>query len=196
MIALAVRRQAATPADAEAALAALDRQAGIYFGVDAGIAGLHPLQATLLSEPALALDLHGDGVGLRLLNGFGEALLGLPEPAAWRNSVRRGAGNRGNMLCRTRASDGFDPAEFRFSRHRDAELALLVAPGRQRPVGPVHIGLARTAAGLSVDIDNVGRIERLCLQRSARTEEQDQGQQSPISRHDDSVSTRMQREPA
>lgn len=92
MIALAVRRQAATPADAEAALAALDTQAGIYFGVDAGIAGLHPLQATLLSEPALALDLHGDGAGLRVLNGFGEALLGLPELAAWRDSVRRDAG--------------------------------------------------------------------------------------------------------
>ena len=75
-------------------------------------------------------------------------------------------------------------------------LAFLVTPGRLRPIGPVHIGLARTAAGLSVDIDDVGRIERFCLQRSGRTEEQDQGQQSPISRHDYSVSTRMQREPA
>lgn len=124
MIALAVRRQAATPADAEAALAALDTQAGIYFGVDAGIAGLHPLQATLLSEPALALDLRGDGAELRVLNGFGEALLGLPELAAWRDSVRRGAGTspiaivRGLLACFEPSADVLLIGALPFAAHK------------------------------------------------------------------------------
>jgi hypothetical protein len=37
---------------------------------------------------------------------------------------------------------------------------------------------------LSVDIDDIRRIKRLRLQRSGRTEEQEQGQQDPMSRHD------------
>ena len=90
MIALRVERSAATLAQVDAALARLDSQAGIYFGVDAGIAGLHPLQATLLVEPALALRLYGNGLDVEALTGFGQALLAQPGLARWRAQAVRG----------------------------------------------------------------------------------------------------------
>ena len=90
MIGLRVQRSAATLAEVDAALARLDGQAGIYFGVDAGIAGLHPPQATLLVEPALALRLYGDGLEVEVLTGFGQALLAQPALDRWRAQAIRG----------------------------------------------------------------------------------------------------------
>ena len=105
MISLRVVRSDATTEQAEHALALLDQQTGIYFGVDAGIHGLHPLQATLLVGPALCLRLYGDGLELEAHTAFGHSLLALPELLAWRNTLRRGSGSctltalRGFMAC-------------------------------------------------------------------------------------------------
>jgi isochorismate synthase EntC len=90
MIALRIARSVATPAQVEEALAQLEQQAGIYFGVDAGIPGLHPLQASLLTEPALALHLSGDGLRAEALTDFGRQLLALPALAAWHAGLARG----------------------------------------------------------------------------------------------------------
>lgn len=105
MIALRIARSVATPAQVEEALAQLEQQAGIYFGVDAGIPGLHPLQASLLTEPALALHLSGDGLRAEALTDFGRQLLALPALAAWHAGLVRGpafdplAALRGFMAC-------------------------------------------------------------------------------------------------
>ena len=61
-IELTVRRGAADAHAVDAALARLDHAPGMYFGVDAGIAGLHPLQAALVDEPALALAVYDSHV--------------------------------------------------------------------------------------------------------------------------------------
>ncbi|MDI1272752.1 chorismate-binding protein [Polaromonas sp.] len=90
MIDLRVRRSAASLAQVEEALAGLETQPGMYLGVDAGIPALHPLQATLLVEPALALRLYGNGLDVEVLNGFGQALLAQPALASWRSQVVRG----------------------------------------------------------------------------------------------------------
>ena len=92
MIGLRIARSVATPEQAGQVLSRLEHQTGIYFGVDAGISGLHPLQATLLTEPALALHLFGDGLELEVLTGFGRQLLDLPALASWRTGLQRGDG--------------------------------------------------------------------------------------------------------
>jgi isochorismate synthase EntC len=92
VIRVAAARVAATAAQADAALASLGERPGLYFGVEGGIAGLHPLQATLVDRPALALDLFGNGVEARALSGFGAALLRQPELVAWAAGPARGAG--------------------------------------------------------------------------------------------------------
>lgn len=93
-IALRAARRALAPAQADAELARLEQGPGCYFGVDAGIPGLHPLQATLLSAPALALRVFGDGLQVHVLSPFGERLLRLPELARWQaGAVRRAGGD-------------------------------------------------------------------------------------------------------
>jgi len=102
---LAIARGAATAQQADEALARLGQAPGAYFGVDAGIPGLHPLQATLLEQPALALRLFGDGVQAEALSAFGAALLAQPALAAWQAGLRRGPGEdtlksvRGFLAC-------------------------------------------------------------------------------------------------
>lgn len=90
MISLEPRLAAAAPEDAEAAFAALDAAPGAYFGCDAGIAGLHPLQGTLLSVPAVALRVFADGVQAAALTAFGAGLLEAPALADWRARAGRG----------------------------------------------------------------------------------------------------------
>ncbi|MCZ4315579.1 chorismate-binding protein [Comamonadaceae bacterium G21597-S1] len=92
MIGLHVQRSAATPAQVDAALAQLETRAGIYFGVDSGIAGMHPLQATLMVEPALALSVYGDGLQVEPLTGFGRQLLAQGALSRWRMLALRGPG--------------------------------------------------------------------------------------------------------
>lgn len=127
MIGLRVQRSAATLAQVDAALARLDTQAGIYFGVDAGIAGLHPLQATLLVEPALALRLYGDGLEVKALTGFGQALLALPGLARWRAQAVRGpqvsgiTALRAFLACFDPSADVLLLGALPFAAHRLAE---------------------------------------------------------------------------
>ena len=72
--------------------ASLEQHAGIYFGVDAGIEGLHPLQATLLSQPALAFNLYGDGIVVKCLTQWGSALVATKEITHWQTKSARGSG--------------------------------------------------------------------------------------------------------
>ena len=127
MIGLRVERSAASVAQVDAALAQLESQAGIYFGVDAGIAGLHPLQATLLVEPALALRLYGDGLEVEALTGFGQALLTQPALASWRVQAARGPGVsaitavRAFLACFAPSPDVLLLGALPFVAHRLAE---------------------------------------------------------------------------
>ncbi|MDO8756316.1 MAG: chorismate-binding protein, partial [Polaromonas sp.] len=127
MIALRVERSAATLAQVDAALARLETEAGIYFGVDAGIAGLHPLQATLLVEPALALRLYGDGLDVEALSGFGQALLAQPGLARWRAQAVRGpqvsgiTALRAFLACFDPSADVLLLGALPFAAHRLAE---------------------------------------------------------------------------
>lgn len=127
MIGLRVQRSAATVAQVDAALAQLDDQAGIYFGVDAGIAGLHPLQATLLVEPALALRLYGDGLEVEALTGFGQSLLAQPALASWHAQTGRGpqvsgiTGLRAFLACFEPSPDILLLGALPFAAHRLAE---------------------------------------------------------------------------
>ncbi|MCW5649558.1 MAG: chorismate-binding protein [Ramlibacter sp.] len=76
----------ARPADAgevEAALARLDQGPGMYFGVDAGIAGLHPLQATLVEAPALLLRVRAAALQVEPASALGQDLLAQPALADW-----------------------------------------------------------------------------------------------------------------
>ena len=120
---------------------------------------------------------------------FGVRRLGVQRLGVRRRhaGARRRAGNRCGMPCHAWAGRVFDAFCFRLSRHHDVRLALLAVPGRQCPSRPGHIGLTRSVARQPIYIDDAGRIERICLQGSTRTEEQDKGQQSPFSRHDYSV---------
>ncbi|WP_372826186.1 chorismate-binding protein [Polaromonas sp.] len=151
MIALRVARSAATPAQAGQALARLEHQAGVYFGVDAGIHGLHPLQATLLTEPALALHLFGDGLEVEVLNGFGRQLLALPALASWYAGPLRGSGSstlaavRGFLACFAPSPDVLLLGALPFAAHQ-----LATGARQADPLGVLFFGeqlLRRDAAG-------------------------------------------------
>ena len=75
-----------------AAWARLDGAPGIYFGSDAGVAGMHPSQALLLANPCIALRVFDDGVEAEALDALGEALLDHASLAAWRAACARGGG--------------------------------------------------------------------------------------------------------
>ncbi len=90
-IELTVRRGAADAHAVDAALARLDHAPGMYFGVDAGIAGLHPLQAALVDEPALALAVYDSHVHATACTGLGEALLAHAALAGWADAAGNGA---------------------------------------------------------------------------------------------------------
>ena len=91
MLRFAVARRPATPVEVEAALARLDAEPGLYFGCDAGVAGLHRFQARLVVAPAIRFEVFEDGVEAAALDAFGVALLA--EPAL--NSFRQSLGRRG-----------------------------------------------------------------------------------------------------
>jgi anthranilate synthase len=126
-IALNIVRCESTLDEVDAALACLDHETGIYFGVDAGISGMHPLQATLLAQPAIALRLFGDGLNVEPLTSFGEALLELPAMAMWRANARRGQGLsaiaqlRGFLACFQPSPDVLLLGALPFAAHRLAE---------------------------------------------------------------------------
>jgi anthranilate/para-aminobenzoate synthase component I len=109
VIRVTASHRSASGAQAEAALAALGDSQGIYFGVDGGIAGLHPQQATLVDRSALALRLFGDGVAVEAGSGFGRVLLKQPALAAWAAGPLRGAGVSTLALVR-RFMSSFEPS--------------------------------------------------------------------------------------
>jgi len=88
----AVERRPAGAGEIEAAWQRLDGAAGLYFGGDAGIAGLHPSAALLLIDPSLALRVFADGIEAEARDAFGAALLDHPSAAAWRDAAARREG--------------------------------------------------------------------------------------------------------
>ena len=105
MLRFAVERRAAAPAEVDAALVRLDRAAGIYFGCDAGVAGLHPRQATLVVAPAVAVEVFQDRVEVAALDAFGAALLAHPALIGFRRSLgQRGDGAAIDSLRRLLAA--------------------------------------------------------------------------------------------
>ncbi|MDQ2735900.1 MAG: hypothetical protein M3Y55_13155, partial [Pseudomonadota bacterium] len=92
MLRCSVARRDADAAEVERAFARLDEGPGIYFGSDAGIAGLHPLGATLLDAPALAFPVFADGLEVEPLDRMGEALLAHPSLAAFLARCGQGPG--------------------------------------------------------------------------------------------------------
>lgn len=124
MIRLHARRSPCEPAEAERALAALDHREGIYFATEAGVPGLHPLQGTLVAQPALRMAVFEDGVEVRALTAFGQALLRKQPLAAWRSATGRGTGAavleqvRGFLACFEAAADVLLLGAFRFEAHR------------------------------------------------------------------------------
>ena len=92
MIPLKIARCAATAAEVAMALARLDHAPGMYFGVDAGIPGLHPLQATLVDRPALVLAVQANGLTVQACSPLGGSLLDLREVQAWVSASVPGAG--------------------------------------------------------------------------------------------------------
>ncbi len=123
-----IERGACSPQEAAQALAALDAGEGLYFGVDAGIAGMHPLQGTLVTRPAVRLGVHEDGLEVRALTAFGQALLDSPLLRAW------GGGGpveqlRGLLRCFEPSADILLLGALRFEAHR---LVVPAKAGIQR----------------------------------------------------------------
>jgi anthranilate/para-aminobenzoate synthase component I len=107
LLRFAVAGRPARPAEVDAALARLDAEPGLYFGCDAGVAGLHPLQATLVAAPAIRFEVFEDGVEATALDAFGAALLAEPSLDAFRDSLgRRGEVSPIDSLRRFLASFG------------------------------------------------------------------------------------------
>ncbi|TFY97399.1 chorismate-binding protein [Ramlibacter rhizophilus] len=161
MLRLQIERHAATPEQAQAALASLDEGEGAYFGVEAGIAGLHPLQATLLTAPALRLRLWGDGVEAEALSNFGRALLAHEALASWRREAgRRPGGNpldqaRRLLACFAPSPDVLLLGALPFEAHRlQSARASVCDP--QRPLGVLYFPgrlLRRDAEGTWTGVD-------------------------------------------
>ena len=84
-------QRAATSDEVETALFKLESNPGIYFGVDAGIEGMHPLQATLVAQASLQFDVYEDGIELQALSKLGHQLLHSAEVTNWIGASARGS---------------------------------------------------------------------------------------------------------
>ncbi|HEX7437543.1 MAG TPA: chorismate-binding protein [Caldimonas sp.] len=141
MLRCSVARRAAAAAEVDAALARLDSAPGIYFGCDRGVAGLHPRQATLLVNPALALRVFEDGLEALALDALGEALLRQSALAAFASACGRGAGRAAlaalrAFLCAFEAiDDALLVGAFRFEAHRLAAPAPHGDAAEATPLG-------------------------------------------------------------
>ena len=83
--------RSATAEEVEVALAALEVKPGIYFGVDAGIDGLHPFQATLVAQAALQFDIYVNGIDVQAHSKLGHRLLSTSEVGIWVRDSTRGS---------------------------------------------------------------------------------------------------------
>ena len=88
------RKRVASALEVETALLRLESNAGIYFGVDAGIEGMHPLQATLVAKASLQFDIYEDGIELKALSNLGHQLLHSVEVTNWIDASSRGCARR------------------------------------------------------------------------------------------------------
>lgn len=135
------RTRRAAPDEVEAALAGLDAAAGVYFGCDAGVAGLHPLQATLLAAPALSFTVWEDGASVQALNPLGRALLQHAALAPCLALAGRGAGRSAVAVARAfMAAFGGAPealllGALGFEAHR------LANPSSVATAAPVALGV-------------------------------------------------------
>ena len=100
MIAPRIDAEPCTAAEADAAIAALQHREGMSFGVDAGVPGIHPLQAAVCVRPALRLRLWQDGLEAQGITASGRALLASPAMSAWLASTGRGKGREPLDLAR------------------------------------------------------------------------------------------------
>lgn len=91
MMPLQVERTQATEACVREAMAALEEQRGAYLGVEAGVTGLHPLQACLTTRTALALEVFADGLQVQACTPLGRQWLQTPQLQAWQAWALRGA---------------------------------------------------------------------------------------------------------
>ena len=133
-IALTPRRRPATADEVNEALARLDTSPGMYLGVDAGVAGLHPLQAVLVDQAALVLTVHADGVQAAACTALGTALLAHPALAGWAASAHPGNGQPVQSL--RALLQAFEPSPdlmlqgaLRFSAHVLGGSTQAVPPG-------------------------------------------------------------------
>ena len=131
----------ATQEEVDTHIASLEHHGGIYFGVDAGIEGLHPLQATLLSQPALAFHLYCDGIVVKCLTHWGQALVATKEIANWQIESARGAGQtvqaslRSFLACFTASPDVMLIGALPFDAHQ-----LTSPTDFAEPLGIVFLG--------------------------------------------------------
>ncbi len=162
MISLAVSRAAATEADVAQALAGLDNGAGVYFGCDAGIAGMHPRQATLVCRPALALRVSVRGVRAQALGPFGHALLALPALANWQTASQPAAGRstldslRAFLAAFAPQPESMLAGTLNFDAHR------LARPAPAADVADAVLGVLFFPETL-LQRDNAGQWSRLTL---------------------------------
>lgn len=175
-----IERGACSPEEAERALAALDGAEGLYFGIDAGIAGLHPLQATLVTRPALRIGVFEDGVEVRALTGFGRALFDSKALREWRSGMGRGPGVsavsrlRGLLRCFPPSPDVLLLGALRFEAHclaiAEAEKAEALDPslrgGDGSPRGGHGVGSRHSRGGGNPELGVFYFPERL-LRRDA-----------------------------
>ena len=140
MIRLHLERAEADEQAVSEALARLEAQPGVYFGVEAGVAGLHPLQATLSRQTALALEVFADGLEVMPHTGLGRALLQTPQLSAWQARAHRGAGRpalqslRGFLRCFAPCADVMLIGALNFEAHR-----LAATDGDTRHLGTLYL---------------------------------------------------------
>ena len=161
MIRISASRTPAAPGAVAQAMAGLDAGEGAYFGCDAGIAGMHPLQACLVTGPLLALHVFADGVEAQALVPTGSALLAHAALAPFMKAVGRGksAGAAIAALRAFHACLGHSPravllGALGFEAHRLATDApaqpAVKAASRDERLGMLYFGdhyLQRDAGG-------------------------------------------------
>jgi anthranilate/para-aminobenzoate synthase component I len=155
MMQFSARRTPAASGAVAQAMALLDAGEGAYFGCDAGIAGMHPLQACLVAQPLLALHVFADGLEAQALTPDGSALLAHALLAPFVTASGRGkpAGAAIDALRAFHACLGHSPdavllGALGFEAHRLAADARVRAPGAR--LGMLYFGdhyLQRDAAG-------------------------------------------------
>ncbi|CAN5463239.1 hypothetical protein BH11PSE7_BH11PSE7_36240 [soil metagenome] len=155
MIRISACRRPAAPGAVAQAMVQLDAGQGAYFGCDAGIAGMHPLQACLMAQPLLALQVFADGVEAQALTPDGTVLLEHAALLPFRAACGRGkatgaavAALRAFHACLCHSPDAVLLGALGFEAHRLAVDAPADTPGTR--LGMLYFGdryLQRDAAG-------------------------------------------------